>query len=105
MDDHIGKADLKMNANELLAFQKELKQEQELLKKILSKIDNQVHSLQVEQLHLLGLVNKSLKDSEEKSPLHESEDNMQDYANKSLDLSIASNFKYFQEENDDDDDT
>lgn len=50
MDDHMGKPNLKMNANELLAFQRDLKQEKELLLNILSKIDNQVHRLQVHTL-------------------------------------------------------
>lgn len=100
----MGKPNLKMNANELLAFQRDLKQEKELLLNILSKIDNQVHRLQVEQLHLLGLINKSLKNSEEKSESHESiyEAQEQDSTTKSLDLSIASSFKYFQEEDEDD---
>lgn len=38
---------IKISANELLAFQRELKQEKELLQKILTKIDDQVHRLQV----------------------------------------------------------
>lgn len=49
-------------------------------------------------------MNKSLKDSEEKSPSHESIEDMQEEpANKSLDLSIASAFKYFQEEDEEED--
>ena len=95
----------KMNANELLAFQRDLKQEKELLLKILTKIDNQVHRLQVEQLHLLGLMNKSLKGTEDKSSYESVNDKQEpDPANKSLDLSIVSAFKYFQEEIEDDDD-
>ena len=105
MEDDLEKPRTKMNANELLAFQRDLKQERELLLKILTKIDNQVHSLQVEQLHLLGLMNKSLKGTEDKSSYESANDNEEpDSANKSLDLSIASAFQYFQEEIEDDDD-
>lgn len=41
---------IKISANELLAFQRELKQEKELLQKILTKIDDQVHRLQVNMI-------------------------------------------------------
>lgn len=41
---------IKITANELLAFQRELKQEKELLQKILTKIDDQVHRLQVNMI-------------------------------------------------------
>lgn len=59
----------------------------------------------MEQLHLLGLMNKSLKDTEDKSSYESVNDNEEpDSANKSLDLSIASAFKYFQEEIEDEDD-
>lgn len=47
MEDDLEKPRTKMNANELLAFQRDLKQEKELLLKILTKIDDQVHRLQV----------------------------------------------------------
>ena len=105
MEDDLEKPRTKMNANELLAFQRDLKQEKELLLKILTKIDDQVHRLQVEQLHLLGLMNKSLKDTEDKSSYESVNDNQEpDSANKSLDLSIASAFTYFQEEIEDEDD-
>ena len=43
--DDLGNA--KINTNDLLAFQRELKQEKELLQKILIKIDDQLNSLQV----------------------------------------------------------
>ncbi|XP_017792773.1 PREDICTED: uncharacterized protein LOC108574662, partial [Habropoda laboriosa] len=96
---------LKVNANELLAFQRDLKQEKELLQKILVKIDDQVHRLQVEQLNLLGIMNKSLKGTKERSPKHEStSDNQENTTNKFLDLSVASAFDYFKEEVEDEDD-
>lgn len=38
---------IKMNTTQLLATQRDLKQEKDLLLKILAKIDNQVHRLQV----------------------------------------------------------
>ncbi|CAK9815478.1 hypothetical protein ANTQUA_LOCUS8454 [Anthophora quadrimaculata] len=96
---------LKVNANELLAFQRDLKQEKELLQKILAKIDDQVHRLQVEQLHILGMMNKSLKATKERSPEHEStSDNQKNNTNKFLDLSVASTADYFKEEVEDDDD-
>lgn len=37
----------KIKANELLAYQRDLTQEKELLQKISAKIDDQVHGLQV----------------------------------------------------------
>lgn len=96
---------IKISANELLAFQRELKQEKELLQKILTKIDDQVHRLQVEQLHLLGLMNKSLKGTTENSSSYEPENDIQqESTNKSLDLSVASAFKHFEEEIEDEDD-
>nr|XP_033332467.1 uncharacterized protein LOC117223963 [Megalopta genalis] len=105
MENHFDLPELKIGANELLAFQRDLKQERELLLKLLTKIDNQVHRLQVEQLNLLAIMNKSLKDSGEKSPSYESEHEMpQDASNKSLNLSIATAFKYFEEEDDDEED-
>ncbi|KZC07048.1 PREDICTED: uncharacterized protein LOC107185282 [Dufourea novaeangliae] len=104
MDNDLKISDIKVGANELLAFQRDLKQEKEFLVKLLTKIDSQVHRLQVEQLHLLGMMNKSMKESEEKSPSHESNhETEQDTSNKSLDLSIASALKYFQEEEEDED--
>lgn len=63
-------------------------------------------SFKVEQLHLLGLMNKELKGTREESPVYESvDDNEQEEpVNKSLDLSIDSALKYFQEEIEDEDD-
>ncbi|XP_076232840.1 uncharacterized protein LOC143178198 [Calliopsis andreniformis] len=99
MDDDVENLNLKMNTNQLLAFQRDLKQEKELLLKILTKIDNQVHRLQVEQLHLLGLMNKTLKSTEERlSPYEPTNDDQEESVNKSLDLSIDCAFKYYQEE-------
>lgn len=43
--DDLGNA--KISTNDLLAFQRELKQEKELLQKVLIKIDDQLNSLQV----------------------------------------------------------
>ncbi|XP_031826915.1 uncharacterized protein LOC116424531 [Nomia melanderi] len=104
MDDHFDIPNMKMSANELLAFQRDLKQERELLLKLLTKIETQVHRLQVEQLHLLGVMNKLLKDSEDKSPSYESEhENEENLSNTSLNLSVASALKYFEEEEEEDD--
>ncbi|XP_076278760.1 uncharacterized protein LOC143208310 [Lasioglossum baleicum] len=105
MGDHSDMPELKIGANELLAFQRDLKQERELLLKLLTKIDNQVHRLQVEQLNLLAIMNKSLKEPTDKSPLYEPEHEMpEDMTNKSLNLSIASALQYLEEEDDDDED-
>ncbi|KOX78581.1 hypothetical protein WN51_07442 [Melipona quadrifasciata] len=99
--DDLGNA--KINTNDLLAFQRELKQEKELLQKVLIKIDDQLNSLQVEQLHLLGLMNKSLKATKIKSPCESTNDNKQVSTNKSLDLSVPSTSKYYEEEIEDED--
>ncbi|XP_076754101.1 uncharacterized protein LOC143425289 [Xylocopa sonorina] len=96
---------LKLSANELLAFQRDLKEEKELLQKMLAKIDDQVHRLQVEQLHLLGIMNKSLKGARDNvSPHKSTNDDQLESTNKSLDLSVASALKYFDEEIEDEDD-
>ncbi|CAD1470827.1 unnamed protein product [Heterotrigona itama] len=105
--DDLGNA--KISTNDLLAFQRELKQEKELLQKILIKIDDQLNSLQVEQLHLLGLMNKSLKGTKVKSQMSQqmyksTNDNQQASTNKLLDLSIPSTSKYYEEEMEDEDD-
>ncbi|KAF3424885.1 hypothetical protein E2986_06157 [Frieseomelitta varia] len=100
--DDLGNA--KISTNDLLAFQRELKQEKELLQKILVKIDKQLNSLQVEQLHLLGLMNKSLKGTKVKSLYESTNDNPQASTNKSLDLSVPSTSKYYEEEMEDEDD-
>lgn len=105
MDDHLDAPELKMGANELLAFQRDLKEEKELLLKLLTKIDDQVHRLQVEQLSLLAIMNKSLKEPTKASLSSESEQKMpEDISNKSLNLSIATALQYMEEENDDEDD-
>ncbi|KAK1129109.1 hypothetical protein K0M31_020239 [Melipona bicolor] len=97
--DDLGNA--KINTNDLLAFQRELKQEKEFLQKVLIKIDDQLNSLQVEQLHLLGLMNKSLKATKVESPCKSKNDNEQVSINKSLDLSVPSTSKYYEEEMED----
>lgn len=58
----------------------------------------------MEQLHLLGLMNKSLKGTTEDSSCEPENDIQQDSTNKSLDLSVASAFKHFEEEIEDEDD-
>lgn len=63
----------------------------------------------MEQLHLLGLVNKSLKGTKTKSPppsiKHElTNDNQQDFTSKSLDLAVPSTSRYYEEEMEDEDD-
>lgn len=59
----------------------------------------------MEQLHLLGLINKSLKSTQDESPPYELiNDNQQDSTSKSLDLSVASTSKHFREEFEDEDD-
>ncbi|XP_017890680.1 uncharacterized protein LOC108631347 [Ceratina calcarata] len=96
-------SNIKTSANELLAFQGELKEEKELIKKMLAKIDARIHELQVEQLHLLGLINKLLKKGE--SPLHESTSNSQEASIiKTLDLSVPSTYVFQEEMEDEDED-
>ena len=58
----------------------------------------------MEQLHLLGLMNKSLKGTKVKSPCKSTNDNQQASTNKSLDLSVPSTSKYYEEEMEDEDD-
>lgn len=99
--ENIEKYSARVNTNELLAYQRDLKEEKELLQNMLTKIDDQIHRLQVEQLHLLGLVNKSLKGSEQSHKLSDDEENP---INKSLDLSVATGFKHYEEEIEDEDD-
>ncbi|XP_060831384.1 uncharacterized protein LOC132915522 [Bombus pascuorum] len=102
-------SNITISTSDLLAFQRELIQEKELLQNILAKIDNQISSLQVEQLHLLGLVNKSLKDTKTEShpqsiKYQSTNDNQQDFTNKSLDLAVPSTSTYYEEEMEDEDD-
>ncbi|CAL7952294.1 unnamed protein product [Xylocopa violacea] len=109
-DDDAVYYNLKLSANELLGFQRDLKEEKELLQKMLAKIDDQVHRLQVEQLHLLGIMNKSLKGARDNKRVarvctNKSTNDVQlESTSKSLDLSVASALKYFDEEIDDEDD-
>ncbi|XP_003700440.1 uncharacterized protein LOC100877721 [Megachile rotundata] len=100
--ENIEKYSARVNTNELLAYQRDLKKEKELLQNMLTKIDDQIHRLQVEQLHLLGLANKSLKGSEQSDKLIS--DDEEDPINKSLDLSVAPAFKQYEEEIEDEDD-
>lgn len=102
-------SNIKISTSDLLVFQRELIQEKELLQNILAKIDNQISGLQVEQLHLLGLVNKSLKAKKAKShpqsiEYQSTNDNQQDSTSKSLDLAVPSTSRYYEEEMEDEDD-
>ncbi|XP_033196925.1 uncharacterized protein LOC117160339 [Bombus vancouverensis nearcticus] len=102
-------SNIKISTSDLLVFQRELIQEKELLQNILTKIDDQISRLQVEQLHLLGLVNKSLKGTKTKSPsqsikYQSTNDNQQDFTSKSLDLAVPSTSRYYEEEMEDEDD-
>lgn len=63
----------------------------------------------MEQLHLLGLMNKSLKGTETKSSpqcikYQSTNDNEQDSTSKSLDLAVPSTSRYYEEEMEDEDD-
>lgn len=61
----------------------------------------------MEQLHLLGLVNKSLKGTKTKSQsikYQPTNDNQQDSTSKSLDLAVPSTSRYYEEEMEDEDD-
>lgn len=63
----------------------------------------------MEQLHLLGLVNKKLKGTKTKPPpqsikYQSTDDNQQDSTSKSLDLTVPSTSRYYEEEMEDEDD-
>ena len=59
----------------------------------------------MEQLHLLGLMNKSLKGTKvESHPYKSTNDNQQLSTNKLLDLSVPSTSKCYEEEMEDEDD-
>ncbi|XP_012259198.1 uncharacterized protein LOC105687863 [Athalia rosae] len=47
--------------NDLVRYQKELKEEEELIQKMLSKIDRQLEALQVEQLQLINALRKNAR--------------------------------------------
>lgn len=97
--------DAKVSANQSLTFQRELKEEKELLQRMLTKIDTQIHGLQVEQLHLLGLINKSLNKAKGKSPPREPTDNNQQAStSKTLDLSVPPAYMFQEEMEDEDED-
>ncbi|XP_029049787.1 uncharacterized protein LOC117605657 [Osmia lignaria lignaria] len=102
--ENIEKYSARVNTNELLAYQRDLKEEKELLQNMLIKIDKQIHGLQVEQLHLLGLMNKSLRGAEQPMSHKSVDDNQEDLTNNSLDLSVATTFKHYEEEMEDEDD-
>lgn len=126
--ENIEKYSARVNTNELLAYQRDLKEEKELLQNMLIKIDKQIHGLQVnisvicsihfllyttifcnkifkvEQLHLLGLMNKSLRGAEQPMSCKSVDDNQEDLTNNSLDLSVATTFKHYEEEMEDEDD-
>lgn len=104
MEDRLESPGLRIKTDELLAFQRDLKEEKQLLQKVLTSIDDQVHALQVEQLHLLGLMNQALKGKERKTaPNTTVNENQQQSTNKMLDLSVTSALRYLEEEDDDED--
>lgn len=96
MEDRLNSPGLRMRTDELLAFDRDLKEEIEALKKLLSKIDEKLHALQVERLYLLSLLNKLTQ-----RPKTEREET--DRMKKTLDLSVASTLQFFKEEVEDED--
>lgn len=104
-DDGLEGSDIKISASDSLAYQRDLKEEKELLEKILSKIDARMQGLQVERLHLLGLINKALKKMKGQSPPREStHDSQQASMSKTLDLSVPSTYVFQEEIEDEDED-
>ncbi|XP_046735462.1 snRNA-activating protein complex subunit 5-like [Diprion similis] len=91
-------------ANELVKYQRELKEEEELIVSMLSKIDEQLHALQVEQLHL---ANASNSGKQTKSASQDSVSTntvpMETNVKKELDLEVPNTWQ--ESENDEEDDS
>ncbi|XP_015180908.1 PREDICTED: uncharacterized protein LOC107068715 [Polistes dominula] len=87
-------------------FRAQVDKERSILKNILSKLDQQIDALQVEQLNIIGLINaknnpkKVLKDTKEESSLQTS--NNQVSNEKMLDLSVPMLIDLNEEESEDD---
>ncbi|XP_068989195.1 uncharacterized protein [Neodiprion pinetum] len=90
--------------NELVRYQRELKEEEELIVSMLSKIDEQLHALQVEQLHLANASNAG------KQTVPASQDSvgtnavpMETNVKKELDLEVPNTWQ--ESENDEEEDS
>lgn len=99
MEERLNSPGLRMRTDELLAFDRDLKEEIEALRQLLGKIDDKLHALQVERLYLLSLLNK-LPRRAKKSERKEA-----DKMKKTLDLSVASAAQHFNEEVEEDEDS
>lgn len=94
--------------NEWIHFQKQLLEEKNFLTDVLSKLDKQIHALQVEQLHLLSVINTKsnpsdvCKDTDQALPLQATSSN-QSTKQKPLDLSVPVLMNFKEEESEEDD--
>ncbi|XP_003426118.1 uncharacterized protein LOC100679449 [Nasonia vitripennis] len=101
----------KDSLEKLLIYQQDLQTEEECLKKIISKLNDQVHALQVEQLHILNAINRNTNanatTSQSSSNGNIAEMNLKketvDPVSQELDLTIP-NFQSSEEDEDDFDD-
>ncbi|OXU29984.1 hypothetical protein TSAR_003048 [Trichomalopsis sarcophagae] len=101
----------KDSLEKLLIYQQDLQTEEECLKKIISKMNDQVHALQVEQLHILNAINRNTNanatTSQSSSNGNIAEMNLKketvDPVSQELDLTIP-NFQSSEEDEDDFDD-
>ncbi|XP_035731644.1 uncharacterized protein LOC118445816 [Vespa mandarinia] len=93
--------------NEWINFQKQLLEEKNFLTDILSKLDKQIHALQVEQLHLLSVINTKsnasdiCKDTDQALSLQPTNSD-QPTKQKPLDLSVPVLMDFKEEESEDD---
>ncbi|XP_012276704.1 uncharacterized protein LOC105697700 [Orussus abietinus] len=90
---------------ELIGCQKNLKQEEEFILKLISNIDSQIHALQVEQLHILNSLNasKSPPMARKAEPITQKSNDFTDMLNQALNLDIPSLTSHFSEEEEEDD--
>ncbi|XP_046820454.1 uncharacterized protein LOC124424908 [Vespa crabro] len=93
--------------NEWINFQKQLLEEKNFLTDVLSKLDKQIHALQVEQLHLLSVINTKsnvsdiCKDTDQVLSLQPTNSD-QPTKQKPLDLSVPVLMDFKEEESEDD---
>ncbi|XP_015600500.1 snRNA-activating protein complex subunit 5 [Cephus cinctus] len=96
---------------ELLANQRQLQREEDFIIRTLSKIDKQLHALQVEQLHLLNRMNTETTSTPAASTTHTNSKCLSNNENdsienilKELDLTIPSSTLSPEEEVEEDED-
>ncbi|KAG7207359.1 hypothetical protein KM043_009022 [Ampulex compressa] len=84
--------------DELLSFQKDLLREKEFLVGLLSKIDGQIHALQVEQLHLISSMGTPVDTKPKLMQKDVDGKNLENKTHRELDLTVPARFGGFREE-------